>query len=302
MLRGFVTACAFVGLLAATAPPPTPMPTQDAAAEALFAKAKAVWKDRTDVPYLRYGALIRYLHNGHVFDNWWDANVRTSDGQIDLMRLVDADEEHRRLSGIPFSIFGFTIFDTNPDSEPIRLEEPRIEPNTNFGIFNKYGETRGSLEAPLPESERTPYPQQSPSPEASGDLREIGHVEATTRDYLITEVGIEKLRDGSAMHLKLQPLHDPTYLRLRDLWIDPATYRTMQLRVAGILDGEPYDQVTWTVTYVEVSGRNYLQQVVADAPLHFGFDTVIPKFEIDLVDYHFPVDVPKYTFDKPFSL
>jgi hypothetical protein len=50
-----------------------------------------------------------------------------------------------------------------------------------------------------------------------------------------------------------------------------------------------------------MSNRNYLQQVVADAPLRFGFDTVIPKFEIDLVDYHFPTDVPKYTFDKPFG-
>jgi hypothetical protein len=75
----------------------------------------------------------------------------------------------------------------------------------------------------------------------------------------------------------------------------------MQLRVAGILNGKPYDGIDWTVHYVELDGRNYLQQVVADSPLRFGFDTVIPKFEIDFVDYHFPTDVPKYTFDKPFG-
>jgi hypothetical protein len=314
MLRRLLLACAFAGLIASfgghaavlakPTPAPSPSPsasaTSDPTAAAMFAHAKAAWRTRTDLPYLRYGALIRYLHNGHVFDNWWDVWARTSDGQLSLMRLVDADEDRRRLRGIPFSIFGVKIFDTNPDAEPIRLEEPRLEPSSNFGVVAAFGggQRTSTLDSPPLVD---PATQPSPEPTASDGLRTIGTVEANAVDYRITFEGIDQLRDGPADHLKLEPVADPKYYRLRDLWLDPTTYRTMQLRVAGILNGEPYDKVSWTVGYVELDGRNYLQQVVADAPLRFGFDTVIPKFEIDLVDYHFPTDVPKYTFDKPFG-
>jgi hypothetical protein len=295
MLHGL--ACA-LALLSGPAPSPSPVPTQDAYAERLFLEAKEAWRTRADVPYLRYGALIRYLHNGHVFDNWWDVYARTSDGQLSLFRMVDPEEDRRRLSGVPFSIFGVTIFDTNPDAEPIRLDEPRIEPTGSFGIVVRPGPAPS--ETPLP-----PAPDSSadaaPNPDTGDDLREIGRVEATTHDYRIEYVGIDTLRDGPAQHLTLQPLRQPTVNRLRELWLDPTTHRTMQIKVAGILNGKPYDGIEWTVRYVELEGRNYLQQVIADAPLHFGLDTTVPKYEIDFVDYHFPADVPKYTFDKPFD-
>jgi hypothetical protein len=300
-LRGALALSCLLGNMALaaaapkTAPSPAPTDAPDAQAERLFAQAKDAWRARTDVPYLRYGALIRYLHKGHVFDNWWDTYVRTSDGQISLSRLVDAAEDRRRLSGIPFSIFGVTIFDTNPDAEPIRIDEPRIEPSSSFGIV-----VRPGMSDPTPSPEDLIEAGETPDPQASAELREIGHVEAA-RDYRVELIGTETLRDGPALHLKLTPLRFPRVNRLRDLWVDPTTHRTMQLNVAGILNGAPYDGALWTVYYVQLQGRNYVQQVVADEPLHFGFDTTIPKFEIDLVDYHFPTEVPQYTFDKPFS-
>jgi len=283
---------------------PTPVPSSDPAAEALFLQAREAWRARADVPYLRWGALIRYEHSGHIFDNWWDAWARASDGQLSMMRLVDADEDRRRLGGIPFSIFGVKIFDTNRDAEPIRIDEPRIEPTASFGILTRSFPTTPNAAEPTeePDPAGDPYAILNPSPAPSGPLPEIGHVEANTRDYLILLAGTDHLRDGPAVHLTLQPLRNPRVNRLRNLWLDPQTHRTMQLTVAGVLDGQPYNQAEWTVHYVELDGRNYVQQVVADTPLHFGFDTTIPRFEIDFVDYHFPTDVPKYTFDKPFSI
>jgi len=257
--------------------------------------AKDAWRARTDVPYLHYGALIRYLHNGHVFDNWWDAYARSSDGQLYLNRLVDEDEDRRRLRGIPFSIFGFQIFDTNRDAEPIRIDQPNISPTSSFGVLIR---SFGTPPSPVPSLK----PRETPEPEPSGDdFRTIGRVEANTGDYRIELAGTDTLRDGPAIHLTLEPLRTPELNRLRDLWLDPQTHRTMQLNVAGIYNGQPYNEIEWTVHYVLLDGRNYVQQIVADAPLRFGLDTVIPKFEIDLVDYHFPADVPKYTFDKPFG-
>ncbi|GAC1309695.1 MAG: hypothetical protein NVSMB21_16580 [Vulcanimicrobiaceae bacterium] len=289
---------------AATVAAPNATPNPDPEAERLFARARDVWRARTDVPYVRYGALVRYLHDGHVFDNWWDAKYRSSDGALSVFRLVDAVEEKHRLGGIPFSIFGLKIADTNPDAEPIRLDEPRIDPATSFGVLNRFGATFVPRATPSPRPNPAndfvaPDFTVTPSDRAT-PLREITHVEATTREYEIRSAGSELVAGARALHLTLQPLRDPKINRLRDVWLDPTTYRTVQMRVQGILNGKPYDGIGWTVHYALVEGRQYVQQIVADEPLHFGLDVTVPKFEIDFVDYRFPANVPKYTFDRPF--
>jgi len=118
-----------------------------------------------------------------------------------------------------------------------------------------------------------------------------------TRDYDVRIVGDEELRYGDSYHLKLTPLRDPRIYRLRDLWIEKTTYATMQLVVDGIFFGKPYDGVRWTVHYVPLDGRWYLQQLRGDN-LRFGLNVAIQAMEIDFVDYHFPSDVPQHTFDK----
>jgi hypothetical protein len=298
MLRRVACVCLLAVASLGAAPPsgpdvPSPPPSPNPEAERVFAQIKGLWRQRSDVPYLRYGALIRYLHDGHVFDNWWDAYYRTSDGAFSLMPLVDPDEDRRRLGGVPFSVFGLTIFDTNPDAEPIRIDPPRISPVSSFGIAGRV----------------TVAPPPSPSPSSSdllslpappGTLRQIAEVQADTREYQVDLVGNEELGSDETVHLKLTPLRDPDINRLRDVWADPDTFRTIQLNVQGLLSGEPYDKVLWTVRYVEVNGRNYVQQIYSDGELHFGLDTTVPKFEFDFVDFHFPTDVPQFTFDRPF--
>jgi len=277
----------------AAAPAPSPTPSPNASADALFARARSYWRARTDVPYLRYGALIRYEHNRHVFDNWWDAYERTSDKAIGLTPLIDAAENNRRLGGVPFSIFGVKIFDTNPDAEPVRIDEPRIDPTSSFGVLGR--DNGGTLLAPQQLGIGV-VPEASPT----GELREITSVEVSARAYQIEIAGTDRLADTDAIHLTFVPLRDPETNRLRDLWLDPETGRTIQETVQGILDSKPYDRIKWTVRYVLVDGREYLQQLIADEPLHFGIDTTLPKFEFDFVDYHFPATVPQFTFDRGF--
>ena len=285
IFRDLVLACAAtLACVGAARPLPSPEPTPNAKAEALYARAKAYWRARSDVPYLRYGALVRYLHDGHVFDNWWDAYERTSDKTLGLTLMVDPIENNRRIAGVTFSIFGLKFFDTNPDAEPIRLDEPRIDPTSSFGIVGR-DTTSLTIEA-------------SSAPDASpDDLREITHVATSSRAYDIEIAGTDVLDGITAIHLTFAPLFDPAVNRLRDLWLDPQSGRTIQAKVQGILNGKPYDGVLWTVRYTLVDGREYLQQLIADEPLHFGFDTTIPKFEYDFVDYHFPQSVPQFTFD-----
>jgi hypothetical protein len=109
-------------------------------------------------------------------------------------------------------------------------------------------------------------------------------------------VGEETLRYADTYHLKLTPLHDPQIFRLRDLWVTKTDYATVQMTIDGIFHGRPYDAVRWTVSYVPIDSRWYLQQLTA-TNLHFGLDVHIQAMEFDFVDYHFPTDVPQYTFD-----
>jgi hypothetical protein len=278
-----------------TQTPETPEPvasgalgTPDPEGERYYAQARAVWRARTDLPFIHYGALIRYEHNKHVFDNWWDAYYRTSDGSIALKRLVDVDEDRRRLRGIPFSIFGVTIFDTNRDSEPIELDDPRIAPVYSFEIGPSFGV--------VPKGGLAPEIVPEPVPTDSSGLHQIALVASRSGAYFVRYVGTSRIGDVDAVHLTFTPLHDPKIDRLRELWMDPATGRTMELRVQGILSGKPYDGASWIVHYVELDGRNYLQQIVADGPLHFGLNTTIPRLEFDFFDYHFPATVPPDTF------
>ena len=285
MLRLVVSLMGAAWCALAAAPAPAPTPSPDAEAERIFARTRAVWAARGDVPYVRYGALVRYEHQGRVFDSWWDAYFRTSDGALALQRLVDPEEERHRLGGVPFSIFGYKFFDTNPDAEPIRLDEPRIEPVSSFGVLTRL--------AAAPQPSEPPF---APSPDAA--LREIGRVVSAEREYQVELAGIETVRGVQAYHLRLRPLHDPKESRLRDVWVEVATGQTVALNVQGLLNGKPYDGVQWSVGYVPVAGRYYVQQIVAAAPLVFGFDVTIPRLEYDFVDFRFPSTIPQYTFER----
>ncbi len=292
MYRRLALCALGIALLGAKTPPvPEPTPSPNTEAERIFAKVREAWRQRVDVPYVRYGALERYQHGKFVVSTWWDAYYRTSDGAFKLERLHDIPAENARLRGAAFSIFGATLFDTNADAEPIRVDEPRLEPDSSFGLKTRFA-------ASLTLASPSPDPSTSPSAGPSDTLREITRVEANTRAYQIELAGTETLFGAPALHLHLTPLRDPALNRLRDLWIDPATYRTLQVRVQGLLSGKPYDGVSWMVHYVVLDGRNYVQQIVAEEPLNFGVDVTIPKFEFDFVDYHFPDAVPKFTFDS----
>jgi hypothetical protein len=271
-------------------PGPTPIPTPDAEAERLFGLTKEWWRGRKDAPYLSYGALIRYKSGPHVFDNWWNATFRTSDRAIKLERIPIPDDEAKRLRGFPITIFGFKIADTNADAEPIRVEVPQIDPTSDFGIVSKI---RSNVTV---SAEPTDNPLLEPSPGATG-LREIGQVEVALRDYDVRLVGEETLRDGDTYHLKLTPLRDPGTNRLRDIWMHKETSATLQLNVGGIFNGLPYDRLVWTVLYVQLGDRWYVQQV-RTGNMHFGLDTNIDAMEFDFVDFRFPADVPAFTFDK----
>jgi hypothetical protein len=289
--------------------------------EKIFTRAKALWRARSDVPFVSYSLLERYTWRDRVHDNWWQASYRTRDRALALRRTIVAEQEQQRLKG---SAIGLIIghrararadsLDTNPDADAFPILDPLIEPDASFGLVRRAGEAsladgrmpsqlQASLNAAalaVPTAVPAPTPTAVPSSAASSDavLREVGRVEAVARDYRIALAGTEHLRYGDAYHLTLEPLHDPKRYRLRDLWVATDSFAVERIVLDGLFDGKPYDGARWTIDYLPIGDRWYVQQIKTGETLRFGLDRYVSGLEFDFVQYEFPKDVPGITFEK----
>jgi hypothetical protein len=287
-LRALCLIAATALAFSASARPATSKPTPlvpDLLADRIFAHARDAWQARAEAPFLMYGIRLRITKGSRQWDNWWEAFYRNSDQKFVTHRIALQQDEERRLKGVPLRLqaFGLKIFDTNPDAEPIVVEEPSIQASESFGILR----AKAAAGFGLVDSGETP--EATPT--------EIGRVQAVSRDYAVQLVNDDEGADDGLYHLKLTPQRDPQRLRLRELWVAKTDYVTSKLVVDGISDGEPYDRARWVASYTQVRGRVYLQQLKNEAPLHFGL-TTLQGMEIDFIDYHFPASIPHYEFVK----
>jgi hypothetical protein len=284
-------------------------------ADAIFARAKDAWRARQSVPFVEYGLLERYTWRNKTHDNWWHAAYRSADRALSLHRIIVAQEEQERLRGTAFAIHLRThwgaaradTLETNPNADAFPVLDPLVDPDASFGLLRRDPQAQlvgpVSLDAPTAPPRGIAEPTPSPSPQGAAPgvateapLREIARVEAVARDYTIALAGIERVRTVDAYHLVLTPLRQPRLYRLRDLWVDTSDYATVKLDVDGIFQGKPYDDARWTVTYVDLDGRPYVQQIKTDDTLRFGFDRYVSGLEYDFVQYDFPPTIAPLEF------
>jgi hypothetical protein len=306
--------CIAAGVLALAAFARSPVaasPQPDA--EAIFARAKSVWLARSEVPFVTYNLLERYSWRGRPHENWWQCAYRGADRAVAVVRTVAREAEETRLKGAPVKLslhfrMGSTSadqLDSNPNADAFPILDPLLEPNSSFGLIRREPRPRLGMDtasaAASPSAHAQSTPAATPLPDPRGTpLREITRVEAAAHDYRIALVGTDRLRYGESYHLALTPLHDPGTLRLRDLWIATDTYATLQISVSGLFDGKPYDAARWTVSYVPVDGRFYVQQIKTEDTLRFGLDRYVDGLEFDFVQYGFPETIPDLAFRRFF--
>jgi hypothetical protein len=229
--------------------------------------------------------------------------------------MLVAQDEAQRLKGFPIALnfrshrndIRADSVDTSPDADAFPILDPIIDPNASFGLVATdpramlVGNATPRPGAPTaaPQVARTPVPAATPIAVASGEpLREVARVEAVARDYAIVFAGTDHLAAGDAYHLTLTPLRNPATYRLRDLWLDPVSYDTMQLTVQGLFSGKPYDGARWTVRYIAIGDRYYIRDIRTIDPLRFGMDRTVSDLEYDFVGYDFPATIPDITFRR----
>lgn len=99
-------------------------------------------------------------------------------------------------------------------------------------------------------------------------LPHIGGTRTTAADYDVSRAADESGAGGTTVvHLTLRPKRAPYRYRLRELWLDAATNRTLRAIVQGIGDRPPFDGVRWQIDFRAVGGAVYIDRETALADM-----------------------------------
>lgn len=265
----------------------------------IFGRTRLAWEAQHYPGFLEYDVAVTVTEDGRRKTERYRSAYDAAEDVVHFNSVSDYENAH------PYYApggFGFTspfdrIHSTNAAMDFLGI--PMLAPNYSFGL----GATpRGSAESrptdaelveeirqafhdPMPRNRPTPTPDPAPA------LREIAVVEARSRAYTISLVGIENASARPAYHLRLQPLQDPERFRLRDLWVDTRSYAPIKLVEALNFVTGPGTVVPWSVTFDQIGGASYIATETALGPMQLkrhaysyasvSFENVHPVERID---------------------
>lgn len=267
-------------LVAAASLPPVAVetPRPDPAIDRLFARAKIVWRERVDPPFVQYALTESYeTAIDRPVTHAWTATLRTADRRLAFARLPDPPRQ---------------------DPATALAQDPPIRGNDSFGFVSplRGAVVRAAANAPAaapPRAARLAAPALATPPPAG--LHEIARTEAFVRDYVMEDVGVETLGGELVTHLLLVPRREPLQFRLRDLWITVTGERIAQLATQGLFAEPPFDTARWLVRYEAIGGVPYVKRVFNVEDLAIAGQTVrFLSFACD--GYTFPASVASGTF------
>ena len=215
-----------------------------------------VWRQETYPSPLRYKIVVQVSTSDRLETNHYEAEYAADAGATDdtRVRVGSISDEERANPHVPkgIDIYVQTRRVGPAETATDILGVPILSPLYSFG-----------LSAEAEKSEMEPPPSTVPFPTI---------VTVSSRGLAYGIILLEKVPYalGSLYHLKLTPLHDPKRYRLRELWIDTATFHTVKARVFGNFTSAPSTNVSWTISFKDIDGVTYVDKEHADAPLDLG--------------------------------
>ncbi len=252
-------------LAAAVSAPPDPY--------AIFAKARDVWAMQQYPKTVAYAVDVSATGDtgstGHRhYHEYWSALTN----QVVIKPPVSDEQlEHPYKPSPGVNFMGWNVGGPREGSGVKDfIGPPMLSPNYSFGI-SIYAAPSDLTPAQLVEQIRREYhdpaPQKVSALEQQTGLRTIASVSTTAHAYRIAQVGIEPDDLGSAYHLSLAPLENPSRYRLRDVWIDTATFFVERARIAGNFTDAATMGVSWMIRYRQIGGATYIAQEDAEQPI-----------------------------------
>lgn len=250
---------------------PSPAPTGHVSAAEIFARTRAAFVERAYPQTIKYKVRVSGLRDGTWTGRSFSSYERWPSTTV-IARNVSDEEmaDPARPQGISLSIAGIT---TGKTVSPDILGIPKLAPTYSFGL------------GAAPPAEASPGP--------GGPLRTIGTVLATARNYKVWLAGEESVDGTRAWHLFLRPVGNPGKYRLRDLWVEEATYQTIRLRTYGNFTAEATGKGVWSVAYTQIDGAWYLTSEVSNGPVECAdgwYDHIAVQFTGIQADPDEPLD------------
>lgn len=256
----------------------------------IFARAKQYWEAQRYPEMLEYTVAVTVVEGGKTKTERYRCGYSSATGRILFDPVSDYETAHPHVpKGIDFYI---PIIHLGKPEPPVDyLGVPDISPNYGFGI----GTTSLTPVASTPTPEELvreiraefhdPDPRATPTPLPTPALREIATVISKTRAYDITLEGVDDTEQGQAYHLHMQPLREPGKYRLRDLWVDTATFAPRKLIEGLNFVVGPGTIVPWSVSFEPIGGALYIDRETALAPMHYG-GLIYTQAAVTLADLH----------------
>jgi hypothetical protein len=274
---------------AATAAPPSTDPYE------IFAQSRRFWEAQQYPGRLEYTVVVRVHEGGQDRVMHYHSGYDGYTGAIVFDPISDEEVAHPHK--IPRG-FGFT--GGKPEAPVDYLGVPELSPNYGFGIgvtplsVPPRQLTPAELVRQVRDELHDPDPRATPVPSAlpSAGLQEIATVYAKNRAYDVSLAGTDDIDGMPAYHLQLAPLREPHRYRLRDLWVDEATYAPRKATLALNFVNGPGTAVPWNVTFAQQDGAVYIGSETALAPMH-AFGLVYAQVSVSIEDVRAVEKLPR---------
>jgi hypothetical protein len=246
------------------APEPAASPSAPDA-NAIFDNARKAWASGAYPRYAEYLAVVSFHNGTHFIRRSWDTTEDIRTGYLYSHAFSREELAHPKTPhGINVNI---PFLKLNKEFVPDPIGQ------VAFAIDQDYGLAPGERRFTATSSSARLDAQRSALPI-------IGRTGTVARDYAVRLIETNTDAQGTEYHLGLEPLRDPIHHRLRELWVDGATWLPEEAIVDGISNGAELSKVRWRIEYRQIQGATYIARETALAPVDYFGRTVLRDITI----------------------
>ena len=236
---------------------------------AIFAAARQYWQTAVYPKNVAYGITVTVERGGVTSHTHYHASYDAEHNVVSVNPDSDEELAHPYTPhGINtfFNFFGGSIPMSAPQNTFDYLGVPRLAPNYSFGIVPsdevpRTGLSGMDLVREIRKEFHDPFPPQRQ--QHSSDLKTIALVVVAHRQYEIRLAGSQPLGNHDDYDLVLKPIADPGTYRLREMWVNEATYATDRVVTDGNFTADELGRVRWQTDFTQVAGAPFITQETA---------------------------------------
>ncbi len=235
---------------------------------ALYEQTQEQWALQRYPMNLSYDLVVHIVENGTPATETYTSTYDAFHGKIRVNPISDYELAHPPDGrGVKFGagIVGGPSIRMDKPNRPIDfLGIPLLEPTYSFGIGPHVAARKKTSEEILNEIRREFHDTVQPH---TSTMKTIARIVSASKAYIIRYVGRENIRGIDCDHLALLPTRDAGRNRLRDIWIDHATHRSVRAIIGLNFVRGLGTKVPWRIDFGMADGALYVTSETALAPV-----------------------------------